>query len=145
LDAITRTMARMVIRRRLLEWNPSSDVDRALERKGTGLGTSYRSMAIAPAIAAAAALGLAFTRPAMLEMAGAILLLWVTSPAIAWWMSRPLSRQRAALTADQTHFVRRLARKTWTYFETYVGADDNWLPPDNVQENPSTKVAHRTS
>src|SRR6185312_10143250 len=28
LDAITRTMARMVIRRRLLEWNPSSDVDR---------------------------------------------------------------------------------------------------------------------
>ena len=145
LDAITRTMARMVIRRRLLEWNPSSDVDRALERKGTGLGTSYRSMAIAPAIAAAAALGLAFTRPAMLEMAGAILLLWVTSPAIAWWMSRPLSRQRAGLTADQTHFVRRLARKTWTYFETYVGADDNWLPPDNVQENPSMKVAHRTS
>ena len=67
------------------------------------------------------------------------------SPAIAWWISRPLSRRSARLTVDQTHFLRRLARKTWAYFETYVGPDDHWLPPDNVQEHPALKVAHRTS
>src|SRR4030095_3958608 len=41
--------------------------------------------------------------------------------------------------------MRKLARRTWAYFEAYVGPDDNWLPPDNVQEHPALKVAHRTS
>ena len=83
--------------------------------------------------------------PVALAIAGPILLLWGASPAIAWWVSRPLARRSAQLTVDQTHFLRKLARKTWAYFETYVGPDDHWLPPDNVQEHPAVKVAHRTS
>jgi cyclic beta-1,2-glucan synthetase len=147
LDAILRTIGRMLItHRRLLEWNPSSDVDRALEQcERTDLLASYRCMAIAPAIAAAAWVGLSLTNPAVLAVAGPILLLWGASPAIAWWVSRPLARRSARLTFDQTHFLRKLARKTWAYFETYVGPDDHWLPPDNVQEHPAVKVAHRTS
>ncbi len=43
------------------------------------------------------------------------------------------------------HFLRQLARKTWAYFETHVGPDDHWLPPDNVQEIRRSAVAHRTS
>jgi len=27
-----------------------------------------------------------------------------------------------------------MARKTWAFFETCVGPEDNWLPPDNLQE-----------
>src|SRR6185295_16934283 len=30
-------------------------------------------------------------------------------------------------------------------FETFVGPEDHWLPPDNFQEGPATAVAHRTS
>jgi len=147
LDAIVRTIGRMLItRRRLLEWKPSSVVDRALEQRDrTDLLASYRSMAIAPAIAAALWAGLSLTDPAALTVAGPILLLWGASPAIAWWVSRPLARRSTKLTVDQTHFLRKLARKTWAYFETYVGPDDHWLPPDNVQEHPTLKVAHRTS
>jgi cellobiose phosphorylase len=147
LDAIVRTIARMLVtRRRLLEWSPSSDVDLALEQRDrTDLITSYRSMGIAPAIAVAAWVGLTLTHPSVLAIAGPILLLWGASPALAWWMSRPLARRSARLTVDQTHFLRRLARKTWAYFETYVGPDDHWLPPDNVQEDRAAKVAHRTS
>ena len=146
LDAIMRTIGRMLItRRRLLEWNPSSNVDRALERNRTDLRASYRSMGVAPAIAGATCVGLSLTDPAVLSIAGPILLLWGASPAIAWWISRPLARRSARLTVDQTNFLRKLARKTWAYFETYVGPDDHWLPPDNVQEHPTVKVAHRTS
>ena len=42
-------------------------------------------------------------------------------------------------------FSRRLSRKTWAFFETFVGPEDHWLPPDNFQEHPSAVVAHRTS
>jgi cyclic beta-1,2-glucan synthetase len=147
LDAIMRTIGRMLITgRRLLEWNPSSDVERALEQRDrTDVLASYRSMAIAPAVAIIAWVGLALSNPSSLVIAGPILLLWAASPAVAWWLSRPLARRTAKLTADQTQFLRKLARKTWAYFETYVGPDDHWLPPDNLQEHPAAKIAHRTS
>src|SRR5690606_29000613 len=35
--------------------------------------------------------------------------------------------------------------KTWSFFETFVTAEENWLPPDNVQEVPVQIVASRTS
>ena len=38
-----------------------------------------------------------------------------------------------------------IARRTWRFFETFVGAEDNWLPPDNFQEDPVPVIAHRTS
>ncbi|HEY6876554.1 MAG TPA: glucoamylase family protein, partial [Polyangiales bacterium] len=147
LDAIVRTIGRMLItRRRLLEWSTSSEVDRALEQADrTDLLASYRSMAIAPGIAVAACIAVSLINPVGLALAGPILLLWGASPAIAWWVSRPIARRRAKLTLDETHFLRKLARKTWAYFETHVGPDDHWLPPDNVQEQPVAKVAHRTS
>jgi hypothetical protein len=102
-------------------------------------------MWIAPFTAAASAIYLALSRPAALGAAGAILGLWFLSPAIAWWISKPIPRPAARLGADQILFLRRLARKTWAFFETFVGPEDNWLPPDNYQEHSAPVVAHRTS
>ena len=43
--------------------------------------------------------------------------------------------------------MRRTARKTWRYFETFVTAEDGWLPPDNYQEAGAVpaQLARRTS
>jgi cellobiose phosphorylase len=49
------------------------------------------------------------------------------------------------LTAEQLLFLRRAARKTWHFFETFVTAQENWLPPDNFQEVPAPIIATRTS
>lgn len=142
LDAIARTVWRLLVsHRRLLEWNPSG----ASERTAAGLARSYRTMWIAPVIAAVAAIGLALLRPGALAAAAPVLGLWLASPAIVWWISRPIARREAKLTTEQTRFLRRLARKTWAFFETFVGAEDHWLPPDNFQEHPPAVVAHRTS
>ncbi len=143
LDAIVRTVGRMLFtHKRLLEWNPSSESDR---NNHTGLVASFRSMWTAPTIALGVGLLLMLSSPAVLVVAGPILILWLVSPAISWWISRPLTRREARLTADQTFFLRRLARRTWAFFETFVGPDDHWLPPDNYQEYRGPVVAHRTS
>ncbi len=71
--------------------------------------------------------------------------LWFISPGVAWWISEPLGRREARLTSDQINFLRKISRKTWGFFETFVGPEDHWLPPDNYQEHPLAKVAHRTS
>src|SRR5262249_51082016 len=78
-------------------------------------------------------------------IAGPILLLWLSSPALAWWISRPRAARVVKLTSEQTVFLRKLARRTWAYFERFVDAGDHWLPPDNYQEVPVAMVAHRTS
>ena len=41
--------------------------------------------------------------------------------------------------------LRMLARRTWAYFEDMVTERDNFLPPDNYQEEPYKGIAHRTS
>jgi cyclic beta-1,2-glucan synthetase len=143
LEAIGRTVGRLLITRtRLLEWNPSGNPDR---RRSRTLVVYYRTMWAAPVVAMAAALQLTLARPTALGAAGPLLGLWFAAPAIAWWIGRPLTRRTAKLTGDQTAFLRTLSRKTWAFFETFVGPEDHWLPPDNVQESPVAAVGHRTS
>ena len=147
LDAISRTLWRMLIsRRRLLEWNPSSEVERALEESdSTDLVSIYRTMWIAPAIAVVTWTVLPAFNAAALKVAAPILLLWLISPAAAWWISRLLAPRSVTLSRKQTQFLRGLARRTWGYFETYVAPEENWLPPDNVQYRQEVTIAHRTS
>jgi cyclic beta-1,2-glucan synthetase len=143
LDAVVRTAGRMLFtHRRLLEWNPSGNPAR---KRDETLTAFFRSMWISPVIAAAATIHLVFSRPAALATAGPILALWFASPVIAWWISRPLARRREALSADQILFLRKISRRTWSFFETFVGPEDHWLPPDNYQEYRVGAVAHRTS
>ncbi len=141
--AILRTHWRMLVsHRRLLEWTTSQDQDR---RDPGTLVAAYRTMWFAPGFALATALAVLSTTPRAMAFAVPFLLLWLGAPAAAWWLSRPLVPRVARLTAEQTIFLRTLGRRTWAYFETLVGAADNWLPPDNWQENPAELVAHRTS
>jgi cyclic beta-1,2-glucan synthetase len=143
LDAMVRTACRMLItHKRLLEWNPSGDSDRFSRTDLTG---SVRTMWIAPVLSTAAVLTLVLWRPASLEVAGPVLALWFASPDIAWWISRPLARRGSRLAEGQTLFLRNLSRKTWAFFETFVGPEDHWLPLDNYQEYPVAVGAHRTS
>ncbi len=143
LDAMARTAWRMLItHKRLLQWNPSDDSNRTSRMD---LASSCLTMWIGPALATAVVITLAVVKPGVLAVAGPILGLWFTSPAIAWWISRPLARHRERLTADQTIFLRKFSRKIWAFFETFIGPEDHWLPPDNYQEYPAPVIAHRTS
>ena len=70
---------------------------------------------------------------------------WIAAPVIAWALSQPRPPRQRALAPHERTQVRRLARKTWHYFEVFVGPDDHWLPPDNFQEAPGRQLARRTS
>ena len=67
------------------------------------------------------------------------------APSIAWWISLPIEQRAPELSVEQLTLLHRIARKTWHFFETFVTAEENWLPPDNFQEEPAPAVAARTS
>jgi cyclic beta-1,2-glucan glucanotransferase len=142
-DSIVRSIVRMLLtRKRLLEWSPSNSVN---GDAGTNIVALYRSMWIGPAIAIASAIYLSLARPDPLLGAAPILVLWLVSPLWVWWLDRPLTIPVPKLSIEQVAFLQKLSRKTWAFFETLVGPEDNWLPPDNLQVNPAPIVSHRTS
>ena len=145
LDAILRTALRVLVtRRHLLQWTPSQFDDGRL-KNGAGLLAAYSWMWTAPLLSVVVALYLLQSRPGALAVAAPLLLLWLVSPLLAWSLSRPLARPPARLAPEQNAFLRLVARKTWAFFETFIGPDDHWLPPDNFQESPAKTLARRTS
>jgi len=143
LTAIGRTLWRVLItRRHLLEWVTSGEAARSVR---TDLAGSYAAMWFTPAVALGSAIFLAIAQPASWAVALPFLALWVASPWIAWWISLPIEQPTPELGPEQLTMLRRIARKTWHFFETFVTAEENWLAPDNFQEQPAPIVAARTS
>ncbi len=143
LDAIGRSLMRLLVtHRQLLQWQPSGDVERGAR---VTLAGYFGMMWIAPAMAVTAGFYLMVLLPHQIPAALPFLVMWIFAPAIAWWISQPIESLPPDLTAEQLTFLRRTARKTWYYFETFVTVDDHWLPPDNFQEVPVPTLASRTS
>lgn len=141
--AICRTLWRVLItRKKLLEWNTFANEEAANQ---VSLSSYYSSMWIQPFIAVTLSLYLAAFYPITLIMMLPILLLWFIAPFIAWWISQPIPDKAGDLKEDQLIFLRKLSRKTWGFFEQFIRQEDNWLPPDNYQEEPVAILAHRTS
>jgi cyclic beta-1,2-glucan synthetase len=143
LDAVLRTLVRVFFtRRHMLEWETAAATE---GRLGTGLAHFCKSMWPAPALALAGLLLLLFVQPAALVVAAPFLVAWLISPFVAYWVSRPLPRREIPLDEGERQELRLIARKTWVFFEAFVNDEHHWLPPDNYQEVPTPKVAHRTS
>lgn len=143
LKAIMRTLWRMLITgKKLLEWNPSSH---NIIANQTSLTSSYVTMGIEPVLTIVLVSWLAIDSPEKLFIAVPVLVLWLIAPFITWFTSKPLEKQVTILTDEQNIFLQKMARKTWSFFEKFIGPEDNWLPPDNFQEQPVEQIAHRTS
>ena len=142
--AIAVTLVRLgVTQRRLLEWETAAA---SAARTGPPRQTAFvKGMIASPAIALGVLALTAWLRPAALPLALPVAALWMAAPWIAYALSRPIAIQRAELTPRDREYLLAIARKTWSYFETFVGADDNALPPDNVQGIGELTIAHRTS
>jgi len=142
-DAIIRTNWRMLItHKKLLQWNPSGNL---LNAGNKNIFSVYLSMFFAPFLAILAFSYLTYAAPLNLIVAIPVIILWLISPAFAWKISLPFEARSINLSEKQKTFLYKISRKTWAFFENFVTQDDNWLPPDNFQESPIERIAHRTS
>ena len=143
LDAIVRTIFRKVVsRKKLLEWVTAADAERTAVQSLPGF---VAFMWPAELMAAVAILTPVIAKPGALLVAGVFALAWAVSPGVAYWVSVIRLPELKIIDDSDIGFARIVARRTWRFFETFVGAEDNWLPPDNFQEDPVPVVAHRTS
>jgi cyclic beta-1,2-glucan synthetase len=143
-DAIGRTLFRLwVSRRNMLEWVTAAQATFGLPLDIAGF---YRRMAGGIALAVAATGVVAASGQGSWLIPAPFLALWILSPVVAQWASRPPPVDGPApISAADARALRLVARQTWCYFEAFVVAEEHMLPPDNFQEEPKPVVAHRTS
>jgi cyclic beta-1,2-glucan synthetase len=142
-DAIARTLWRMVVsRRHLLEWVTAAEAEQHAARTAAAF---WRALGPAAAVAVLLIAVGTVTHPERLAVAVVFAAIWLIGPAVAWWVSEPTVAEEATLTAKQRRSLRRSARKTWRFFETFVTAHGHHLAPDNFQDDPTGRIAWRTS
>ncbi|MCF7533689.1 glycoside hydrolase family 94 protein [Pseudomonas petrae] len=140
--AIARSLWRILFSRRLLlQWQPSREVERNTQNP---LPALYREMWLGPLLALCGFAGL-LTDPLALAIAMPFLLAWAAGPWIAWRLSAMPENAVFEPSVEALRFLQVLSRRTWAFFDDFVGPQDNWLPPDNIQEEPKSVIAHRTS
>lgn len=144
-DAIARALVRMALtREHLLEWTTAAHTAHAVGGR-VARTRAWTEMLACPVSAVAIVFGAALASPAALVVAVPLGALWLVAPEATRWLSGSRSERRDRASAADVRALRLIARRTWMFFETFVGPNDQWLPPDNVQEEPRTEVAHRTS
>ena len=135
-SAIVTALWRMTVSHRdLLQWQTAAQ--RAAKRDGLG--------AYLRALWPASALGLltAVLTPSPTGLAAGIV--WTLSPFVLAALGAPNAPGAAPLQHAAQRELLGWAKATWQYFETFCTAGEHYLPPDNVQTQPPTGTAHRTS
>ncbi len=152
IDAILTTLYRLLISHHdLLQWTTAAQTAHvfglrarrniAWQKMGA---SSFLALILTTGVLLISDLTRSDVAPA-LTYASPALLLWVLSPFIVWWINRPIIQHTVPLNEQQTYLLRQITRRTWGFFERFVGPEDNWLPPDHYQESPVGTIAHRTS
>ncbi len=142
-DAIIKTLARVLFtRRNMLEWVTAADMELSLRNDVTSF---WKRMWISPASGLLIFLLALMSSHANPAAALLIFIVWAAAPYIAYRVSIAYKHRVDTLKEEDLKLLRRLARKTWAYYEDFAGQEDNYLPPDNYQEEPPKGIAHRTS
>jgi cyclic beta-1,2-glucan synthetase len=142
--AIAVTGMRVIVtRKNLLVWEAAAQAQASRPRTPADF---LKAMIVSPLSAVAAGgAALLIGREGAILSAIPLLGLWIASPFVAEWLSRPIPTVRVELSAADRARLRRLARKTWRYFDTFMTEEHHGLPPDNYQEDPVEALAARTS
>ncbi|MDP4177408.1 MAG: glucoamylase family protein [Bacillota bacterium] len=142
-DAVIRTLYRLIIsKKNMLEWLTAEDAELKLGKK---LNNFIHAMWPGSGISILIFI-LCLTN---LKNAGFFMIpsciLWFLSPYIAYYISQERKKSDFKFNDKQINLLRNISRKTWAYFEDFVCESNNWLAPDNFQEDPAKGIAPRTS
>jgi cyclic beta-1,2-glucan synthetase len=138
--AICKTIYRMKIsRHHLLEWLTAEEAE-AVAKSDTL--SYYKTMYINIIFAV---LGLYFSYQLSSITLLVLSILWLIAPACMCYTSKEIKTKKGVLKKDEIDYLINVGEKTWGYFKKYVNEENNFLPPDNYQEDRTEQVVKRTS
>ena len=142
LKSILKTLYRVIIsKKHLLEWTTSEEAEKQAK---TDLVSYYNQMAI-NVLLGIVSIGIGLLKSSVLAVIiGAF---WAIIPVMAWYISKQIDKQAAIdkLDEKEKQYVLEIGKRTWSFFEEYLTKENNYLIPDNYQEDRKEKIVPRTS
>ena len=143
IHAIGVSLVRILFtRKNMLEWITASDVEKNI--KNGYSATMYKMISVFIQSLAIVFLSALFKKESI-PLSMLLLVIWSLSPFVSYYISKDRAEKAMVLSPKDLQELRITARKTWRYFEEFTNHKNNYLPPDNFQEDPPNGVAHRTS
>lgn len=142
LDSIIKTIYRIKIsKKHLLEWITAEEAEKHAKKD---LNSYYKLMwtnLVLGILLIIFGFGKELVYPIIL---GAI---WILAPIMAWNISKDTKQEIAIqkVSKQDKEYILEIGKKTWKYFEDNINKENNFLPPDNYQEERKNKIASRTS
>ncbi len=140
--AILKTLYRMIItHKHLLEWTTSEEAEKQAK---SDLATYYNQMSV-NVLAGIVTIGLGLLKGN--PFAVLLGIWWGVTPVVMWYISKEIQKERAIEKLDdgEKEYVLEIGKRTWNFFETYLTEKNNYLIPDNYQEDRKEKIVPRTS
>lgn len=135
LTAAVSSIWRMTVsRRNLLQWQTAAQSELGSEGLANHIAAMWQAVALG--------LGLMVFAPVIIGRAAGFM--WLLSPVAAAALALPAFKEISLSAADRD-FIVKAAGENFRYFAEFSTAEDNFLPPDNFQEQPPVGLAHRTS
>ncbi|MCX7884594.1 MAG: carbohydrate-binding protein [Caloramator sp.] len=142
-NAITKALYRLFIsKHNLLEWVTAADAEK---QSKNDIYSYYKNMYFEVIISLLFLTLVQFFHTTDIIYAIAISLIWISSPYVAYYISKPIIAKKYKISDEEKEILLRIAKKTYEFYNTFAGKEDNYLPPDNYQETPIKRIAHRTS
>jgi len=139
IDAVIRSLYRIKIsKQNLLEWTTSEDAEK---QAGTDL-ISYIKCMKPNVIVGSIGLIIGFYFAKVITLI--ISVSWFVAPYIAYKISKENVKNYKVKKEDKK-YLNKIGKKTWGFFKDNINEINNFLPPDNYQEDRKEKVAYRTS
>ncbi len=143
INAVTVTLLRVfVTKRNMLEWVTAADAERGQKNS---VSSYWRKMYISSAMGLLVCILSILLKPGWFVYSIIPLVFWTASPQVAFYISREQEDKIPVLPEAGRMELRKIARKTYRYFEEFANFRNHYLIPDNFQEDPPRGIAYRTS
>lgn len=146
LDAIIRTIYRQKIsKKHFLEWTTSEDAEKLAKNN---LISYYKSMFANVFFGVVGIIySIANKKETMYIFLFILSLLWLIAPFAFWYISKKEEKQQAInkVTNKEKEYLNSIGEKTWLFFKESITKENNYLPPDNYQEDRTPYFVDRTS
>ncbi|WP_052447256.1 GH36-type glycosyl hydrolase domain-containing protein [Clostridium polynesiense] len=143
IDAVIRSLYRVFIsRRKLLQWQTAEEAETSVKNSLISyIKTMWGASIIALIVLM---LSMRYGRSTAWFIMP-VCILWFLSPLSAYLISIELKEKKEEISSEDEKFLREISRKTYAYYEDFITEEENYLAPDNYQEEPYKGTAHRTS
>ena len=138
--AIFKTLYRLMIsHKNMLEWTTSEEAEKQTK---TDLKTYYDTMFVNVIFGIITI----YVSCLYFNLFTLILgLLWIITPYIMCKISEINEEKQIEINEDDKKYLKDIAQKTWQFFKDYITEENNYLMPDNYQEDRRNIVVNRTS